>query len=233
MEALFQDVRYALRTLRKSPLFLIIVVLTLALGIGANVAIFTLVNAVLLRPLPFPDPDRLVRVFDDLSGAGAKDVGMSVPELEDLRHNPELFEQVSAIWPVSTALSGGDRVERIEMLGTSPNYVEILGAHAALGTVYKESDGVPGFSTVWSLATVSGSGNLVRIPTSLAGGFASMKTATPSLGSCLRTFVIRAKLSKGTSKSGQPPVSSLLPLRHHRFVASGCFRERWRASNLA
>jgi hypothetical protein len=96
MEGWTQDIRYAVRTLSKSPAFLTITVLTLALGIGANVAIFTLVNAVLLRPLPFREPDRLVRVFDDLKGAGANNVGMSVPELEDLRERSGVFEEISA-----------------------------------------------------------------------------------------------------------------------------------------
>lgn len=145
MGTLIQDMKYALRTLLKSPSFVAIAVLTLALGIGANVAIFALVNAVLLQPLPFHQPDRLVRVFDDLNGAGAKDVGMSVPELEDLRHRTDVFEQVSAVWPVSVALTGGDRAERIELLGTSPSYFQLLGARAAVGRVYGEADWVPGF----------------------------------------------------------------------------------------
>src|SRR5215470_14517883 len=127
MHTLRQDLMYAARTLGRSPGFLAIAVLTLALGIGANVAIFTLVDAVLLRPLPFRDPDRLVRVFDDLRGAGARDVGMSVPEMEDLRDRSGVFDEISAIFPASSALSGGDRVERVELLGTSPNYFELLG----------------------------------------------------------------------------------------------------------
>jgi len=145
MENLMQDVRYAVRTLSKSPAFLTIAVLTLALGIGANVAIFTLVNAVLLRPLPFREPERLVRIFDDLTGAGAKDVGMSVPEMQDLRERSGLFEEVSAVFAASTALTGGDRAERIEMLGTSPSYFKLLGAKAALGRVYRQAEWVPGF----------------------------------------------------------------------------------------
>src|SRR5437763_7843102 len=145
MEALIQDLRYALRTLAKSPAFVAVTVSTLALGIGANLAIFTLVNSVLVRPLPFSEPDRLVSIFDDFNGAGDTDVGMSVPEFEDLRQRSGIFEQISAIWPVSTALSGGERAERIEMLGTSPGYFEMLGAKAALGRVYRQADWVPGF----------------------------------------------------------------------------------------
>src|SRR5580658_7156162 len=112
VEQTLQDARYALRTLLKSPGFTAVALLTLALGIGANIAIFTIVNAVLLRPLPFPEPERLVRIFDDLNGTGAKDVGMSVPELDDMRDRSGLFDSVSAIFPASTALRGGDRTER-------------------------------------------------------------------------------------------------------------------------
>ena len=145
MDGLLQDVRYALRTLRKSPAFVTTTVLTLALGIGANLAIFAVVNAVLLQPLPFPEPDRIVRVYDDLRGAGAKNVGMSVPELYDLSDRSGVFEQISAIVSVSTALSGGDKVERIELLGTSPDYFELLGAKPALGRAYTQAEWVPGF----------------------------------------------------------------------------------------
>ena len=145
MDGLLQDVRYALRTLRKSPAFATTTVLTLALGIGANLAIFTVVNAVLLQPLPFREPERIVRVFDDLRGAGAKNVGMSVPELYDLSERSGVFEQISAVFPSSGGLSGGDRVERIALIGTSPNYFELLGAAPALGRVYSQSEWTPGF----------------------------------------------------------------------------------------
>ena len=146
VEQTFADLRYACRSLWKAPGFTSIAVLTLALGIGANIAIFTVVNAVLLRPLPFQDPQRLVRVFDDLNGAGAKDVGMSEPELEDLRDRSGVFDDISVIFPASTALSGGDHAERIEMLGTSFDYFQILGAQPALGRVYGPRDAVPGFT---------------------------------------------------------------------------------------
>src|ERR1700733_9565878 len=146
LEQTFADLRYACRSLLKTPGFTTVAVLTLALGIGANIAIFTVVNAVLLRPLPFQHPERLVRIFDDLNGAGVKDIGMSVPEIEDLRDRAGVFENISVLWPVSTALSGGDHTERIEMLGTSFDYFNVLGAQPALGRLYGPRDQTPGFT---------------------------------------------------------------------------------------
>jgi putative ABC transport system permease protein len=146
LEQILQDVRYACRSLLKAPGFATVAILTLALGIGANIAIFAVVNAVLLQPLPFHQPERLVRVFDDLNGAGAKDVGMSEPELEDLRDRSGVFDDISVLFPLSAALSGGDHSERIEMLCTSFGYFQVLGAQAALGRVFGPRDKVPGFT---------------------------------------------------------------------------------------
>ncbi|MDQ2768726.1 MAG: ABC transporter permease [Gemmatimonadota bacterium] len=145
IDALLQDVRLAARTLRAKPAYAIALVLTLALGIGANLAIFTVVNSVLLRPLPLPEPQRLVRVYDDLKGAGASDVGLSVLELEDLATRAGVFDEVSATFPASGALAGGDRVERVELLATSPNYFELLQSTAAHGRVYGHTEWKPGF----------------------------------------------------------------------------------------
>src|SRR5689334_20677278 len=142
MENLIADLRYAVRTLLKTPAFLLVSVLTLALGIGGNIAIFTLVRAVLLQPLPFPEPERLVRIFDN--SAGARDVGMSVPEFEDLRQHSDIFEQISVIFPAPSSLAGGERVDRVEILGTSPGYFDMLRAKAALGRPYTQADWLPG-----------------------------------------------------------------------------------------
>ena len=144
MERLLLDLRYALRSLARTPGFVAVTLLTLMLGIGANLAIFTVVNAVLLRPLPIREPDRVVRIFDDLTGSGARDAGMSVPELQDIE-KAGLFSQVSVIWPISCALGGADHVERIELLGTSHNYFELLGVKPALGRTYVQNDWTPGF----------------------------------------------------------------------------------------
>jgi len=145
MSSLGQDVRYALRTLLKSRGFTIVAVLTLALGIGANVATFSVVYAVLLRPLPFAHPEQLVRVFDDLRGPNDKDVGMSVPELWDLQERSGVFEEISAVISSNSAVAGGDRAVRAESLVTSPYYFTLLGAKPELGRVYTPQDAVPGF----------------------------------------------------------------------------------------
>jgi putative ABC transport system permease protein len=146
MQNLIADFRYAVRTLVKAPAFLLVSVLTLALGIGGNIAIFTLVQAVLLQPLPFPQSERLVRIFGNRSGA--RDVGISVPEFEDLRQHSDIFEQISVVFKASTALTGGDRVENIAMLETSPSYFDMLRAKPALGRAYTQADWVPGFLDV-------------------------------------------------------------------------------------
>jgi putative ABC transport system permease protein len=144
MEQLLLDLRYALRSLARTPGFVAVTLLTLMLGIGANLAIFTVVHAVLLRPLPIQEPDRVVRIFDDLTGAGALNAGMSVPELQDIE-KAGVFDKVSVIWPISCALGGADHVERVELLATSPNYFELLGVKPALGTTYTQKDWAPGF----------------------------------------------------------------------------------------
>jgi hypothetical protein len=83
-ETLLQDTRYSLRRFGKSPGFVLIAIFTMALGIGATTAVYSLVNATLLHPLPYPHPEKLVRIEDDLTGVGARDVGLSVPEWRDL-----------------------------------------------------------------------------------------------------------------------------------------------------
>src|ERR1700690_4355179 len=104
MTTLFQDVRYGLRVLWKSPGFTIVAVLSLALGVGANTAIFSIVNAVLLRSLPFSHPDRLVKIM--ANNRGAQDIGFSVPELDDLESRAGVFDQVTATFGGDTNLTG-------------------------------------------------------------------------------------------------------------------------------
>jgi putative ABC transport system permease protein len=146
MTTLLQDVRYGLRVLRKSPGFTIVAVLSLALGVGANTAIFSLVNAVLLRSLPFSHPDRLVKIVASNSGVGARDIGLSVPEFDDLRSRAGVFDEVTALQGGPTNLTGAERPQRFELLEVSPNYFSMLGTSAHIGRVFGPSDEAPGFA---------------------------------------------------------------------------------------
>ena len=146
MTSLLGDARFAIRMLSKQPAFTALAVATLALGIGANTAIFSVVNAVLLHPLPFPRPEQLVLVTDDLTGRQITDAGMSVNELQDLQERSGIFEDISAVWPVDANLTGSDRPERVELLAVSPNYFSLLGAKAQLGRVFGDEDRAAGFA---------------------------------------------------------------------------------------
>lgn len=145
LEQLLQDVRYALRSLRKSPGFAAVAILTVALGIGATTAIFSVVDATLLHPLPFPHPEQLVRFVDDLPGIGAEDVGMSIPELRDLQ-NSGIFAYVAPIGGGSCNLTGASQPERIFFTGIGPNYFALLGVQPELGRTFNPNDHTPGFN---------------------------------------------------------------------------------------
>ncbi|HET7374126.1 MAG TPA: ABC transporter permease [Gemmatimonadaceae bacterium] len=144
-ERLAQDVRFALRTLRRAPGFASVAVLTIALGIGASTAIFSVVNATLWHPLPYPQPERLVRIEDDLAGVGARDVGMSVPEWQDLERSG-VFEYVSPTWFDDNNLTGLARAQRVGLLIVAPNYFALLGVKPQLGVTFDPGDATPGFN---------------------------------------------------------------------------------------
>jgi len=146
MGTLLQDVRYGLRMLVMKPTFTIVAVLTLALGVGANAAIFSIVNAVLLRSLPFPDPDRLVRISFNSPGVGLRGVRFSVPEFDDLRARTDVFEDVSVIVLGPTNLTGAQQPEHLEMMEVSPNYFSMLGATPELGRLFGQQDFALGFA---------------------------------------------------------------------------------------
>jgi putative ABC transport system permease protein len=146
MEILFNDIRYAFRIMRKSPGFTLIIVLTLALGIGANTSIFSIVNAVLLRSLPYYDPSRLVKITFNNPGIGLRDIGFSVPELEDLKSRAGVFEEVSVVLSGPTNLTGAKQPEHLEMLEVSPNYFSMLGTTPEIGRLFGPQDFALGFA---------------------------------------------------------------------------------------
>src|SRR5215475_6832899 len=106
IETLFQDLRYGARTLSKNPGFTAVAVLTLALGIGANTAIFSVVNAVLLRPLPYADDGQLLMIWGRLPAAGIKQLSVSVPEFIDYRDRTHSFAQVGFYGDKDFTLTG-------------------------------------------------------------------------------------------------------------------------------
>lgn len=143
---LWQDVRFAVRAMLKARGITVIALLTLALGIGANTAIFSIVNAALLRPLPFRDPGKLVRIRAELRGLGAQNVGFSVPELDDLRDRAGIFESVCVAWPAPVNLTGGEHPVRADFLGVGPNYFELLGVRPQIGRLFDQRDTAEGFA---------------------------------------------------------------------------------------
>ncbi len=147
MEILFNDIRYAFRIMRKSPGFTLIIILTLALGIGANTSIFSIVNAVLLRSLPYYDPSRLVKITFNNPGIGLRDIPFSVPELEDLKSRAGVFEEVSVVVSGPTNLTGArQQPERLELLEVSPNYFSMLGTTPEIGRLFGPQDFALGFA---------------------------------------------------------------------------------------
>lgn len=145
LDTLIQDVRFSLRMLRKSPGFTTVAVLTVALGIGATTAMFSLVDATLLHPLPYPAPEKLVRIQDDLAGVGARDVGMSEPEWQDLQ-NSGIFEYVSPTWYDDNNLTGSSQPARVSLLIVAPDYFTLIGVKPELGRTFPPADHSPGFT---------------------------------------------------------------------------------------
>jgi predicted permease len=147
MYSLLQDLRYGLRSLRNAPGFTAIAVITLALGIGVNTAIFSIVYAVLLRPLPFREPGQLVSIQAELNGLGLRNVGVSVPELDDLAQRSGIFEQVCAVWPIDANLTGTKTPERVEGIAVGANYFSLLGVTSAqMGRLFGPQDEAEGFA---------------------------------------------------------------------------------------
>jgi predicted permease len=146
LENLLFDLRYGVRMLLRSPGFSFIAIATMALGIGATTAIYSVIDATLLHPLPYPHPAELVRVQDDLAGVGAQDVGISVPEWRDLQSS-EIFQSVSVAGTgADVNLTGSAQPERLSYKHVTANYFAVLGVDAQLGRTFDPHDATPGFN---------------------------------------------------------------------------------------
>jgi putative ABC transport system permease protein len=144
METLAMDIRYSLRALLRKRGFTIAAVITLALGIGANTAIFSVVNAVLLRPLPYEQPERLVIVGESLPNEKTPEYEISYPNLLDLQAQNQSFEQVAAFAMNETVLKGKDEPVSIPVMMASANIFSVIRASVAQGRGFTDSEDRPG-----------------------------------------------------------------------------------------
>ena len=142
MDTLLQDVRYAFRLWRRRPGFAFVAILTLALGIGANTAMFSIVNAVLLRPLPYPNADRLVSVYGQTT-AFPRGL-LSYGEYEEIRKQADTFEAVALWFPQSVNLTGVDEPQRLVGTFVTGSFFDVLGLKAERGRFFTEAESAPG-----------------------------------------------------------------------------------------
>ena len=149
MDSLRQDVRYAIRRLLKSPGFTLVAVLTLALGIGANSAIFSVVNGVLLKPLPYAEPDRLVGLYHLFEGHRAT---MSGPNFTDVRKMSKTLADAAAISRSRVILTGQGEHVRLDGAEVSANLFNVLGVRPILGRIFNDDENQPGHNKVAVLA---------------------------------------------------------------------------------
>ena len=145
MDAFRQDLRYALKSLQRDRAYAAAVILTLAVCLGANTAIVTVVRSVLLRPLPYPESHRLLSSYDSFPGAGVERAGTSVPNYVDRR---AMTGRVLSRW---RSISGGDTssargraAEGVSGMNVTPSFFKVLGAEPATGRLFTEAEGTPG-----------------------------------------------------------------------------------------
>src|SRR5215470_6599690 len=151
MQTLWQDLRYGARMLLKKRGFTIVAVITLGLGIGANTTMFSVINGLLLRPMPFKDPERLVHLDERAPKAGFETAGLSFPDFSDWRSRSRSFERMALYEEISFTLSSGDageRAERVEGARVTASLFPLLGVEPAQGRHFLEEEDKPGAAPV-------------------------------------------------------------------------------------
>ncbi len=145
MGSLWQDIRYGFRTLRKTPAFTLAALLTLTLGIGANTAIFSVINAVLLRPLPFPNSERLINLTEvDPASATLDSIEMSFTKFSAIQNQNHSFESVAAYYPHTISLVSEREPEAVPAASVSLEFFRTLGTGPALGRSFLQEEDQPG-----------------------------------------------------------------------------------------
>src|SRR5919202_2975372 len=141
---LIHDIRYAGRVLRKTRSVTVVAIVTLALGIGANTAIFSVINALLLRPLPYRDPDRLVMVWQDLRARGGPATEWTGPSQHfDWKAQRDVFEGVTSLRGWNASIAGGSIPEAALGEQTTYEYFDVLGVRPELGRLFRQADDIP------------------------------------------------------------------------------------------
>src|SRR5262245_41652276 len=145
MDTFVRDLAYALRGLRRNFGFTLVATLTIGLGIGACTAIFSVVNAVLLRPLPYADPARLMLVWSELRARNVPDFPFPIPDVRDLRHDAKTFEAFAGVAGNGRVPIGGDsgEPEQVRTTGATTNLFKVLGARIVVGRDFTDDDGTP------------------------------------------------------------------------------------------
>ena len=140
MDTLIKDLRFGIRSFLKRPGFLVIAISTLALGIGATTAMFTVVNSVLLRPLQFPEPERITLFVGVNPRMGITESSMSIPDIVDWQKQTQSFEQIAAFYSGGALLSTGDEVERVRAAAVSPEFFPLFKTNPVAGRVLQADD---------------------------------------------------------------------------------------------
>jgi hypothetical protein len=148
MENLWQDIRYGVRSLLKHPGFTLIAVITLSLGIGANSAMFSTVNAVLLRPLPYPESERIVLLEGVNAAAGITQSNMSIPDFADWQQQNHAFERLAGFSSGGSVITAGDETERVRGTGVTTDFFPLFRTAAIRGRTLQAEDSEKGCDPV-------------------------------------------------------------------------------------
>ena len=210
MHAFLQDVRYAFRTLRRSAGLTIVIVASLAIGIGANTAIFSVVNALLLKPLPYPDPDRLVVLWLRSPGINIPQDWPSPGQYIDIQNENHSFEEMSISQGRSGTLLGLERPERVEVLRTSSSLFHLLGAQPLHGRLLLPEDDQPGKPPVAVLSHAFWT-RLLNSDPNIVGGSITLNGIVPGAGNDKNQFTVVGVLTKDflLNEEVMPTVASI------------------------
>ncbi len=203
MSKLAQDVRFGARMLRKNPGFTLVAVVALAFGIASSTAIFSLVDQVLLRPLPYPQPEQILEVTQSECSTGAWKADASPANYLDWVALNHVFSEMAAARGWQANLTGGDRPERIRSSMTTASFFPLFGIPPLLGRALTRADETPGSAHVAVLSYALWQRRYTPIHPSSAATSCSMASLTPSSASCRNVLALTITASSGCLRRGR------------------------------